>query len=77
MKLKSPFWQSSLITFAVMISGYVGFMLCDGTKGSPSLFLGVAFLFMMFVGGFALAASLLLWFLAGVASLIRSHRAKS
>jgi hypothetical protein len=77
MKLKSPFWQASLITFGMMIAGYVGMMLCNGSKDTPSMFLGVFFVFLMVVGAFAFFASLLWWILAAVVSSIRSRHAKS
>jgi hypothetical protein len=77
MKLRSPFWQVSLITFLVMISGYVGMMLCNGTKDSPGMFLGVLFVILMVVGAFSFAASLLWWLLAIIVSGIHSRRAKS
>lgn len=77
MKVKTPFWRASLITFGMMIAGYVGLVLCGRTKDSPSMFPEVLFMFLMFAGAFAFVASLIWWFLVIIVSSIRGRRAKS
>ena len=75
MKLKSPYWQASLITFAVVILGYVGMEIC--TRIRTSMYFPVLFMFLMVAAAFAFLASLLWWILAAVVSSIRSRHAKS
>jgi hypothetical protein len=75
MKLKSPYWQASLITFAVLLVGYIGMEIC--TRIGTSMYLPVLFLFLVVAAAFAFLASLLWWILAAVVSSIRSRHAKS
>jgi hypothetical protein len=77
MKLKSPYWLASLITFVIATSSYIGLMLCGHATNSLFLSLGVYFVFLSVVGALAFLASLVLWFLAAIISVIRSRRPKS
>jgi hypothetical protein len=77
MKLKSPYWLASCITFVIAISSYVGLMLCGRATDSSILSLGAYFVFLSVVGALAFLASLVLWFLAAITSVIRSRPPKS
>lgn len=76
MKLNSPYWKASLITFAVMVAAFAGFGVLLWIHTEETLSLGPLFVLFALLATLAFLTSLLLWLLATVVSSNRSRRAK-